>query len=318
MDLQKGYNKGWKGQKKVNTMNKKTHYMIFLAITLVISILATTSVYADFYTDFRSPRVVCTENYFQILTTHNGRLITPDEIQITATDEMGATTDVVGKWYIQNKPVSYIVGETASAYTEVNFIANSMLPKNENYKITFSYKRTSEAYDYTTLQFIANCPGRLCTSNLQCADSETCNNGQCKALDCNVCQKPYLNACVPKCSDANTCTKDICREGVCSYTEIPNCCVNNLDCNDALTCTNDVCANQRCQHSEVVCEGTQACVTGACQEGQGCVYDTNLTCLNEENRRYVLQLGAPKVVEKETRPTNILSWILTFFKNFFS
>lgn len=300
---------------KVIIMKTKKHLILIAA--LVMAILMIGSATAAFYTDFRTPRAVCTEKGLEILTSHNGRVIDSTEIKVSTQDAFGATYDVKGKWYIDDQPVYYIRGNSPLDDTEVKFVAETPFPKNENYRIFFSYKRTEDANDYTTLQFIANCPGKLCSTDINCADSETCTGGQCKALDCNSCQKPYMNACVPKCVDGNVCTKDICREGVCSYDSIPSCCASAKDCDDKSVCTTDACTNQRCEHTPIVCKGTEACVTGACQEGLGCVYENNLTCLNEENRRYVLQLGEPKVVERESRPTNILSWILTFLKNFF-
>ncbi len=281
-------------------------------------ILIASSASAAFYTDFRSPKAICGDDgTLTLVTQHSGRVIEPSEIIIRAEDEYGQKIDVKGRWYVRSDEVSYIRGSTPIAFTEVTYVADTKFPKNENYKVFFSYKRTSEAYDYTTLSVVANCPGIVCTSNAQCALTDRCENGRCTNLRCNVCQKPHLNACIAKCDDGNACTNDICRDGVCNHEPIPNCCVGNSDCDDGLVCTDDVCSDGFCRNLPVQCIGTDVCVTGACLEGKGCVYENNLTCLNEENRRYVLQVGEPRVTHTETRPTTVWSWIATVLKNFF-
>jgi hypothetical protein len=288
-----------------------------LVIALFVALALMTSANALFYTDFRSPRAVCTEDSLKIDTVHNGRVIDVSEIRISAEDEYGSKFDVSGNWYIKGEKVNFLKGGDPSEFTDVEFISDTKFPKNENYRVFFSYKRSVDSYDYTTLQIVANCPGKLCTSNIQCAETERCEEGRCANNKCNVCQKPFLNACVAKCEDNNVCTKDSCDEGICSFEKIDNCCAKDSDCDDDLMCSDDICIKNRCTHEKVECVGNEVCVSGQCEEGTGCVYETNLTCLNEENRRYVMQLGTPKVVQKETLPRNIWSAIINFLRNFF-
>lgn len=230
---------------------------------------------------------------------HVGSLLQTSDIKVQAKFEAESPLlDINGKWRQGDKYVNYIKVNFNEQPNGLFFIANPIsLTKKGKYAVFFEFPRSAVVGDRSRIQFMLNCPGKTCASNIDCRDDENCNNSTCISLNCDLCQVGSANRCVSKCDDRDPCTVDLCNEGSCGHDKIPNCCKTDKDCFDAKACTTDTCTNNRCVREPITCKAsTDPCTKGVCKEPIGCEYKANALCAaNDAERTYVLNVGEPEI-----------------------
>ncbi|MBX3026954.1 hypothetical protein KF840_18765 [bacterium] len=143
-------------------------------------------------------------------------------------------------------------------------------------------------------------PCRVCESNADCNDGNSCTTDTCSAdgLEC-------LYAVIQgACSDGNACTVgDVCVAGVCVGGAAANCDDNSpctLDtclpasgclhvpvtaaCDDGNTCTsNDRCVAGVCVGTAANCNDYNVCTDDTCSDEGGCLHTNNFNACNDNN-----------------------------------
>lgn len=243
------------------------------------------------------------------------------KINITAVHKKtGEEINLKGDWFINNEKVRFLTGGIEFP-AEARFVsANNELTKDGEYIIQLEYYVSVSESSLSRLKFAVECLGLECNSDHACKEDEFCNDGNCNYLKCDSCEIMQFHRCDPKCEDNNPCTRDMCNAGVCVNKYVGGiCCRSHSDCDDKKVCTIDYCKDTKCYNDPVVCKkADDKCVFAECIEPDGCVYQTDESCLEKvnEQRKYLITVGEPEVV-KEPFITRIATWISDILGNFF-
>jgi len=235
----------------------------------------------------------------EISMLHSGGAIKASDIQVTSTNiETEYSQKISGKWSQEGSDNNiYLTGD----YSRVNFTTQDGPFKEKGaFEIHFVFYSKPEDYSATDVSLLLDCPGSACVSDYECDGNSACKGNVCTALRCKASEFVEFHTCNPKCNDRNPCTIDRYNfeDGSCAYEKNESCCRVDADCNDGLACLEDRCENGKCIHNPVKCEAAKdRCVNAACIEPRGCVYETDESCLANENekREYLIVIGEPKV-----------------------
>ncbi len=248
---------------------------------------------------------------------HDGSPIKESDIEITSNfTETDAISNVDGRWLTGGENQAYIY------YSPSQVLFNSspgQFSKKGEYEIHFLFFQKSQDYAKTDVSLRISCPGMPCNNNYECDFDSECSDGLCQPLNCRSNEFIEFHQCTPKCNDFKPCTIDRYESGRCVYSRNDSCCGEDKDCSSGSACIVDKCANGQCVHSPIVCESAKdSCVTSKCVETKGCIYETDESCLANENekRDYLIVIGQPKVYTQPLLP-RIFSAIGDFFRNLF-
>jgi len=252
----------------------------------------------------------------EISMLHNGGAIKTDEINITSVFvRTGSEKAIEGVWQQENElnPL-YLTGD----FTKASFrTTGSEFKKRGPYDVHFVFFQRKEDLIPTTVRVGFDCPGFPCSSSVECGWDEACIGNVCTALHCKEGEIIEHHTCISKCNDFNPCTIDIYENGKCRHVRKEGeCCRNDADCDRGKACAIDRCVSNVCVEEPVVCEAADdKCVYAFCAEPEGCIYQTDISCLADENekREYLIVIGQAKVTRQP-----FLSGIFSAIKNFFS
>jgi len=253
----------------------------------------------------------------EISMLHYGGPININDISISSVfTDTGSLYQAEGMWIGLENPL-YITGDPLRVFFNTT---NSPFKNNGTYEIHFSFFQKQTDYSKTDVGIGMNCPGIPCISDSECDFDAECSRNVCTALRCKKGEYVDFHRCVSKCNDFNPCTIDIYENGSCRHERNEgSCCRTDADCSLGLACSIDKCVDSKCRHTPVVCNAaTDRCVNSTCIEPRGCIYETDASCLANENekREYLVVIGEP-TVHKQPFLSGFFGAIINFFRNLF-
>jgi len=256
----------------------------------------------------------------EISMIHTGGAIKISDIAITYVyPQTGSSKEIRGEWLMSQQPNPLYLSEENTG--TVFRTTDSPLKKKGTYEIHFLFMQKKQDISLTDVGLAVDCPGVSCDSNNGCDFDSECSGGTCVPLFCRLDEFIEFNRCVSKCNDNNPCTIDVYKNGECKYERnMSSCCRNDEDCNLKKACSIDKCVSNKCEHKPVSCSAAASdkCVNALCIEPKGCVYETDETCLANENekRDYLVVVGQPQVY-REPLFSGFFRAIANFFRNLF-
>ena len=255
----------------------------------------------------------------QVSMMHNGGAIKISNMALKYYyPQTNASKEITGTWVQEGQPNPVYLAEE---YTKSVFTATgSPFNKKGDYEIHFLFMQAKTDLAPTDVSAAVYCPGMQCSSALDCDSDAQCSDGVCMPLICNPDEYVEFNRCVSKCDDKNPCTIDAYENSECRhYINMSSCCTKDADCSLGKTCSIDKCVNNTCEHKPVLCDaGTDRCINALCIEPKGCTYQTDETCLANENERrdYLIVVGQPTVY-KQSAFSGFFQLIIDFFRSLF-
>ena len=293
--------------------------ILFVLMAVICSSLA--SAFAETHINFVS--AVCDDSgNIKAVFNQGEKPIDVVKINFTAFHSItGQQFELKGDWDVLNEKVKFLLGNPDYSVTATFVSTNNLLTMNGNYTVEYSYYQSVSEFSLTKSKFTVECPGLKCFTSNMCKEEEACVNSHCTYLECDNCHIAQFHTCDSKCDDKNPCTNDICSKGgFCTNIYVGGrCCVKDEQCNDGLVCTQDYCQDNKCYNDPIVCKkADDKCVFAVCGEPNGCVYQTDKSCLEKENerRKYLITVGNPEVV-KVPFFTKLSDWLSGILGNFF-